>query len=104
MDLNEILLSGVTLVVTWVLGYFSKKSKFVSNNIIPIQNVLVGLIMAGIDWLITKDFKVSIALSGLVAGGSYDIIHNLSKIKLEKQTLEVVDEEESELLEDRDDE
>ena len=53
MDLNEILLSGVTLVVTWVLGYFSKKSKFVSNNIIPLQNIAIGLIIACVEWFIT---------------------------------------------------
>ena len=29
---------------------------------------------------ITKDFKVALTMSGLVAGGTYDIIHNLSKI------------------------
>ena len=104
MDLNEILLSGVTLIVTWVLGYFSKKNKFVSNNIIPLQNIAVGLIIACVEWVITKDFKVSIALAGLTAGGAYDILHNLRKLKYEKETFEVIDEEESELLEDRDDE
>ena len=102
MDLNEILLSGVTLVVTWVLGYFSKKSKFVSNNIIPLQNIAIGLIIACVEWFITKDFKVSIALAGLTAGGAYDILKK--KKKLKGNTFEVIDEEESELLEDRDDE
>lgn len=102
MDLNEILLSGVTLIVTWVLGYFSKKSNFVSNNIIPLQNIAIGLIIACVEWFITKDFKVSVALAGLTAGGAYDILHNLSKLKGE--TIEIVDDEESELLEDRDDE
>ena len=36
--------------------------------------------MALIEWFITKDFSTAIALSGLIAGGSYDIFHNLEKI------------------------
>ena len=59
MNLNELILAGVTLFVTWVLGYFSKKSKFISNNIIPLQNIAIGLIFAGVEWCITKDFKLS---------------------------------------------
>ena len=27
-----------------------------------------------------QDFKVAIALSGLIAGGTYDIVHNLNKL------------------------
>ena len=102
MNINELLLSGITLVITWVLGYFAKKSKFVNNNIIPIQNIAIGLVFALIEWIITKDFKLSIALAGLTAGGAYDILHNLRKLKYENETFEIEDEEENELLEDRD--
>lgn len=79
MELTQII-SLVTILATWVLGIFAKKSKFIENNLIPIQNLLIGLIVALIEWAITKDFKVAIALSGLIAGGSYDLIHNLEKI------------------------
>ncbi len=79
MDL-EYIVSLVTILVTFVLGIFSKKNPKLSNRIIPIQNLLVGLIVAIIEFFITKDFKVAIALSGLVAGGTYDIIHNLNKL------------------------
>ena len=71
---------GVTIIVTWVLGFLSKKSKFVNNNLIPVQNILIGVVVAIIEWIITKDFKVAIALSGVLAGGTYDIIHNLDKM------------------------
>lgn len=47
---------------------------------IPIQNILIGIIVAIIEWIITKDFNVAIALSGLLAGGTYDIFNNLKKI------------------------
>lgn len=79
MELTEIL-TLVTIIVTWVLGYFAKKSTFVKNELIPLQNILVGLIVSLIEWAITKDFSTAIALSGVLAGGTYDIFHNLEKI------------------------
>lgn len=79
MELTEIL-TLVTIIVTWVLGALSKKSTFVKNELIPLQNILVGLIVALIEWAITKDFSTAIALSGVLAGGTYDIFHNIEKI------------------------
>ena len=79
MELTQII-TVVTVILTWILGIFAKKSKFISNNLIPIQNILIGLTVAIIEWVITKDFKVAIALSGLLASGTYDIAHNLKKL------------------------
>lgn len=79
MELTDIL-TIVTIVITWLLGIVAKKSKFIKNNLIPIQNLFIGLVIAIIEWVITKDFKVAIALSGLIAGGTYDVFHNLEKI------------------------
>lgn len=79
MELTDIL-TIVTIVITWLLGIVAKKSKFIKNNLIPIQNLFIGLVIAIIEWVVTKDFKVAIALSGLIAGGTYDIFHNLEKI------------------------
>ena len=70
----------VTIIVKWVLGIVSKKYTKLNNKLIPIQNILVGLIVALIEWIVTKDFKVAIALSGIIAGGTYDIFHNLEKL------------------------
>lgn len=70
----------VTIFVTWIFGVIAKKSTWVNNNLIPIQNILIGLVVACIEWAITKDFKVAIALSGVIAGGTYDVFHNLEKI------------------------
>lgn len=78
----------ITIGVTWVLGYFSKKSKFIENNLIPFQNIAIGLIIAIVEFIITKDFSVAIASSGLFAGGSYDVVHNLSKLKNYKKVEE----------------
>lgn len=80
MELTEII-SIVTFIVTLICGFITKKCPKISNKIIPIQNLLIGLIIAIIEWVITKDFKTAIALSGLLAGGTYDIVHNLKKMK-----------------------
>jgi uncharacterized membrane protein YeaQ/YmgE (transglycosylase-associated protein family) len=77
----EYLISLITIVVILVLGIISKKIPKIKNNLIPIQNLLIGVIVAIVEWIITKDFNTAIALSGLIAGGTYDIVHNLQKIK-----------------------
>ena len=79
MELST-LISLVTIIVTWVFGVVSKKHTKLNNKLIPIQNIVVGLIVALIEWIVTKDFKVAIALSGIIAGGTYDIFHNLEKL------------------------
>lgn len=79
MELSEII-SIVTFIVTLICGWASKKCPKISNNLIPIQNLLIGLIVAIIEWIITKDFKTAIMLSGILAGGTYDIAHNINKI------------------------
>ena len=79
MDITSIV-TLVTIIVTYVLGILAKKSSFINNKLIPIQNILIGLIVAIIEWIITKDFKVAIALSGVLAGGLYDIPNNLRKL------------------------
>ena len=80
MGTNEIL-TIVTFFVTLILGFITKKYPKISNKIIPIQNLSIGLIVAIVEFAITKNFKVSIAVSGLLAGGTYDIVHNLNKLK-----------------------
>lgn len=79
MELTQII-TLVTIIATWILGILAKKSTFINNNLIPIQNILVGVVIAIIEWIITKDFSLAIATSGLIAGGTYDVIHNLNKI------------------------
>lgn len=79
MELNDIL-TIVSILVTWILGIIAKKSNVIKNNFIPVQNLFIGLIMAIVEWIITKDFKVALGLSGLIAGGAYDVFHNLEKI------------------------
>lgn len=76
----EIIINIVTLLVTLILGKLAKKFDLINKNKIPLQNLCVGIIVACVEYIITKDFKTSIMLSGLTAGGIYDIFHNLNKI------------------------
>ena len=80
MELNEIL-TIVTFIVTLICGIITKKNPKISNYIIPVQNIAIGLIIAIIEWIITKDFSTAILLSGLTAGGTYDLVNNLNKMK-----------------------
>lgn len=84
MELAQII-TLVTFIVTLILGFVSKKSKFISSNLIPVQNLLIGLIVSVVEWIITKDFNTAIALSGIMAGGAYDIVHNIQKMKIENK-------------------
>lgn len=77
--MNE-MLSIVTIVVTLICGVIAKKVSWFNNKLIPIQNLAIGLIIAVIEFIITKDFSLAISLSGLLAGGTYDLANNLNKI------------------------
>ena len=78
--MEKFILYFATLLVTWVLGYFAKRSNYINNHLIPIQNLLVGIIVTLVYWLITKDFEAALAITGSLAGGLYDIVHNLEKL------------------------
>lgn len=98
----EYVIMFLTMGITWFLGWLTKKNKKLSNKLIPYQNIIVGVIATLIYWWATGDFSMVVASSSPVATLLYDAKHTSNKLKVE--TLEVVDEEESELLEDRDDE
>lgn len=80
----EYIVSLVTILVTFVLGIIAKKNPKMSNKLIPMQNLLVGFVVALIEFVITKDFKVAIMLSGLLAGGTYDLVKNLNELIYKK--------------------
>lgn len=79
MGITEIV-AIVTFIVTYICGIIVKKIPKISNKIIPLQNLAIGVIVAVIEWIITKDFSTAIMLSGIMAGGVYDITHNLKKL------------------------
>lgn len=79
MGITEII-ALVTFVVTFIGGLVVKRIPQISNKLIPLQNLAIGLIVAVVEWIITKDFSTAIMLSGIMAGGVYDIGHNLKKL------------------------
>lgn len=85
MNYEKVLLI-VTMIIEWVFGIISKKKK-INTNLIPYQNLLIGVVIAIIEWIITKDFKMSIMLSGLFSGGVYDLFHNLTKMDWYKKII-----------------
>jgi len=81
----------VTLVVQWIFGFFSKNKMKMNPNLIPYQNLLIGLVVGIIEWIITKDLEESLIVSGLFAGGMYDLLHNISDMKWYKKLVKSSD-------------
>ena len=81
MELTEIILALATVVATIICGFITKKNPKISNKIIPIQNMIIGIIVCVVEWIITKDFSFALVTSGLVAGGAYDLGHNFKKLR-----------------------
>lgn len=69
----------VTALVIILLGQLSKKYDFVNKNLLPIQNNIIALIVALIEYALTKDFNYLTVASGLFASGVYDIVHGAAK-------------------------
>ena len=80
MNNMEFIVTFTTMIVVWILGRISKKSKYVDNNVIIFQNITVGLIVTGIYYWITGDLSKAVMLSGLFATTGYDTLHNIQKL------------------------
>lgn len=75
----------ITVFVTLIAGQIVKQYPNIDKKkVIPIQNLVIGILIAVFNWIITKDFQASIAVSGLFAGGVYDLLHNLKLWKGEE--------------------
>ncbi len=79
MDINTIM-TLVTIIVTYICGLIAKRHPKFNNKLIPIQNLLIGFIVAIINFIITKDFNGSIVVAGLLTGGTYDLVKNLNDL------------------------
>ena len=79
MDIG-VIISIVTIIVTYVCGLIAKRVDWFNNKLIPIQNLIIGIIAGIIYFAITKDFSLVISTIGLGVGGAYDILHNLNKL------------------------
>lgn len=77
---TELVVTLLTMTLTWVLGFISKRCPYVNNNLIIIQNIVIGLSVSIFYFIITKDFNLAITLSGLFAETGYNLIHNIEKL------------------------
>lgn len=90
----------VTIIVTLLLGLLTKKYTNLSSKKIPLQNLIIGIVVAIVEYIITKDFSTAIAVSGLTGGGVYDLIKNTKSLvmketdtKIDIDTLDELSEE-----------
>ena len=79
MDITTIM-TLVTIIVTYICGCIAKKHPKFNNKLIPIQNLLIGIIVAIINFAITNNFNESIVVAGLLTGGAYDLGKNLGDL------------------------
>ena len=77
---TELMITLLTMIVSWILGFIAKKSPYKNNNLIIIQNIIVGLLVSILYFIITKDFNLAISLSGVFAETGYNLIHNIEKL------------------------
>lgn len=77
---TELIITLLTVTLTWVLGFLSKRCPYINNNLIIIQNIVIGLCVSIFYFAITKDFNLAITLSGLFAETGYNLIHNIEKL------------------------
>ena len=82
----ETIINLISMIAIWILGYLSKKSQYINNNLIIIQNIVLGIISAIMYYVVTKDFNISITMSGIFAEIGYNLIHNIEKLIIEKKT------------------
>lgn len=72
------------MIITLICGGIAAKILWFNNNLIPIQNITIGLISALIYYIFTKDISFAIATAGIFSGGVYDIANNLNKLFMNK--------------------
>lgn len=87
MDIYTII-NVITIVVTFICGLIAKRVKWFNNKLIPMQNLLIGIIAGGIYYSMTRDIDLVIMTVGLGTGGAYDLGKNLYLLFTKKQITE----------------
>ncbi len=77
---TELIVTISTFLITIICGIIAKKIPWFNNYLIPVQNISIGIICTLIYFLFTKDFNLAITTAGILAGGTYDIVHNIQKL------------------------
>ena len=69
-----------TVIATLIIGQLTKKFTNLKTKQIPLQNILIGIIVCLIEYVITKDVNIAIAMSGLISGGTYDLCKAIKQL------------------------
>ena len=43
---TELIITLLTMTLTWILGFVSKRCPYINNNLIIIQNIVIGLVVS----------------------------------------------------------
>lgn len=79
MDMTNIM-TFLTMLITFICGIIAKKHPSFDNKKIPVQNLIIGVAGAVVNFIFTKDFNMALAFSGLMTGGVYDLVKNLNDL------------------------
>ena len=84
MDLTtiplDIWITIATIIATLIIGELTKKFTDLKSNQIPLQNITIGVIVCLIEYAITRDINVAVAMSGIISGGTYDVGKSLKQL------------------------
>lgn len=69
-----------TIIATLIIGQLTKKFTNLQSKQIPLQNIAIGVIVCIIEFAITKDINVAVAISGLISGGTYDVGKSIKQL------------------------
>ena len=82
---NEMVMSIVTALITYLFGFLSKKFNWIESKYIPIQNGTIGIV-AGVICYILKiseaDMLTTIIycmVGAMASGGTYDLTKTTNK-------------------------
>lgn len=76
----SVIVTFITIIVTYILGVISKKSSKINDNLIPVQNIIIGVVVGIIYYIATGDIDVIVSSSSAIATVIYDAIHGFEKL------------------------
>ena len=72
----ETIIPVITVIISYIFGLLAKKFNWYESKYIPIQNGVIGIVSAIINYIAVPESNFVVvlftALSGFAAGGVYD--------------------------------
>lgn len=80
----EVIITFITMIITWVFGKIIKKHTDLSNKLIPIQNMVIMVLATLIYYYATGNISMTIASGSPIATLLYDMVHTMKKDSYEE--------------------